>query len=256
MTEHAVRRMAQVRAVTGPEDEGAAANDPRVITLRLITPGVVDDYGSLWMAHCFDEDLGQRLPSLAWAHNWSEPIGGGFDYRTSDEGPDVMFEFDDFDAVPRAKQAYFQTRSQLRRRPTITDCSVGFFYVQKRTPTAAEEKEYPGITEVIEKAGLDEVSLVLRGAVPGAKVLAIRSAGGTVEEELVVALGRKVAAGEITEEEAKAALRLAADDAGEGDPSGTGDQALPDPEQTEQDRLELEADVAAALDAIDAQGLG
>jgi HK97 family phage prohead protease len=243
MTTHQRRRLAQVRAVTGPEDPGATADAPRLITLHLITPGVVDDYGSLWMADCFDENLGQRLPAMVWAHDWSEPIGHGVDYRTSGDGPDVIFEFDNFDDVPRARQGYSQTRSG-----TITDCSVGFFYLQHRDPTDAEKEQYPGITEVIEKAGLDEVSLVLRGAVPGAKVLSIRSVGGTVEEELVVALGRKVAAGELTEEEAKAALRLAADDAA---PPDATDQAVLDPEQAEQDRLELEADVQAALDAIE-----
>jgi hypothetical protein len=153
----------------------------------------------------------------------------------------VIFEFDDFDAVPRARQGYSQARSG-----TITDCSVGFFYLQRRDPTDQERDQYPGINEVIEKAGLDEVSLVLRGAVPGAKVLALRSAGGMVEEELVVALGRKVAAGEMTEDEAKAALRLAADD-----PSGTEGQALPDPKVAEEEAAELEADVQAALDAIE-----
>jgi HK97 family phage prohead protease len=239
MTTHATRRLARVRAVTGPED--GQPGDPHLITLHLIAPNVVDDYGSLWYADCFDEDLATRLPAMAWAHNWSEPIGHGIDYRTSDQGPEVIFEFDDFDAVPRARQGYSQARSG-----TITDCSVGFFYLQRRDPTDQEREQYPGINEVIEKAGLDEVSLVLRGAVPGAKVLALRSAGGMVEEELVVALGRKVAAGEMTEDEAKAALRLAADD-----PSGTEGQALPDPKVAEKEAAELEADVQAALDAIE-----
>lgn len=248
MTEH-VRRahLAQVRAVTGPEDEGANPDDPRRITLHLIAPNVVDDYGSLWNARAFDDDLATRLPVMAWAHDWSEPIGHGVDYRTSDNGPEVIFEFDDPDDVPRARQGYSQTRSG-----TITDCSVGFFYIERRDPTAAEEKKYPGVTEVIERAGLDEVSLVLRGAVPGAKVLAVRSAGGTVEEELVFAVARKVAAGEMTEEEGKAALRLAADDsAAEGSGSGAGTATPPDPEQTALEEAELEADVAAALAAVE-----
>lgn len=60
---------------------------------------------------------------------------------------------------------------------------------------------------MVEKADLAEVSLVLRGAVPGAKVLAVRSAkvlcarlddGRTVHMEDAVSLARRVVSGEIS----------------------------------------------------------
>jgi HK97 family phage prohead protease len=142
----------------------------RTVTLKVITPGVVDDYGSLWNADAFDASLAQRLPTLCWAHDWSDPIGHGLDFTRSADGPVIRFGFDDFKAVPRAAQAYAQAQSG-----TIQDCSVGFSHPMKRTPTDAELAAYPGVVEVIEQATLDEVSLVLRGAVPGAKVLAVRS---------------------------------------------------------------------------------
>lgn len=139
------------------------------VTLHAISPGVVDDYGSVWEPHCFDESLARRLPTLAWAHDWKEPLGPATSYRTSDNGPDVDFVFSNFEAVPMARRAYEQVKDG-----TIRDCSVGFSNTVRRDPTEAEIKRYPGVREVILKADLDEISLVMRGAVPGAKVLAVR----------------------------------------------------------------------------------
>jgi HK97 family phage prohead protease len=143
----------------------------RTVTLRAITPGVVDDYGSVWNADAFDASLARRLPVLAWSHDWSEPIGVGISYTKGSGGPTITCRFDDFDAVPRARQAYAQVKSG-----TIRDCSVGFSQVQRRDPTDAEVAKWPGVREVIERARMDELSLVLAGAVPGAEVLAVRSA--------------------------------------------------------------------------------
>lgn len=175
------------------------------VTLHCIKPGVVDDYGSLWNAHAFDESLEARLPTLCWSHDWSEPLGPAVDYETGDDGPSVRFLFSDFDAVPQARRAHAQVQDG-----TITDCSVGFWNVQRRDPTDDEKEQYPGVTEVIEKADLDEVSLVLRGAVPGAKVLAVR--GAKVAVDAAVDLARRVQEGEITQEQAKTALDLLAVD--------------------------------------------
>lgn len=190
----------EIRAV----DEGGKPG----VSLHVIRPGVVDDYGSLWNPHCFDESLATRMPTLCWSHQWSEPLGPATGYTTSDDGPTVDFTFSDFDAVPMARRAHAQVVDG-----TIRDCSVGFSSTQRRDPTDAERQQYPGVREVIEKATLDEVSLVLAGAVPGAKVLAVRSAEGgtlTVDEDAFVAVARKVAAGDMTVAEGKAALELAA----------------------------------------------
>jgi HK97 family phage prohead protease len=232
MTKPNRRRMGEVRAVT--EDD-----DTRSVTLQCIRPNVVDDYGSLWNPHAFDASLKERLPTLAWSHDWSDPLGRGVDYKTGNDGPSVIFEFDDFDDVPTARRAFSQVRSG-----TITDCSVGFSNVHTREPTEDELKRFPGAVEYIERADLDEVSLVLRGAVPGAKVLAVRAVGGSVEEELVFAVARKVAAGELTEDEGKAALRLAADT----DPGGeVPPTSPPDPTAV----AELEQAVNDAIGIVD-----
>lgn len=190
-------RMAEIRAA----DIGGQPG----VTLHAIRPGVVDDYGSLWMPDAFDASLAERMPTLCWSHMWDEPLGPPTGYRTSPDGPEVDFVFSDFDAVPIARRAHAQVSDG-----TIEDCSVGFSNVNRRNPTDAEVQEYPGVREVIIEATLDEISLVLRGAVPGAKVAAVRSArtGEMVPVDSVVAIAEKVAAGEISQAAADEALRL------------------------------------------------
>lgn len=219
-------------------------NGRPVVTLRAITPYVVDDYGSVWLPTTFDAAMARRVaadvhdtPALCWSHDWADPIGHGVDYRASAEGPDVDFELDDFAAVPRARQADAQVRSK-----TIRDCSVGFFDTVRRDPTPEEKVRWPGAIEIMESADLDEVSLVLRGAVPGAKVAGIR--GAPVDLDAVLELGRRQLAGEITKEEAQAAVELLSGDA----------YGIPGPEPKVDDvaaaaaELALDADLDAALD--------
>jgi len=197
------RRLARIRAANIDGQPG--------VTLHCIRPGVVDDYGSLWAADAFDASLALRMPTLCWSHDWAEPLGPPVEFRTSGDGPEVDFVFSDFDAVPMARRAHAQVMDG-----TIEDCSVGFSDARRRDPTDAEKAQYPGIREVIEEATLDEVSLVLRGAVPGAKVLAVRSGTGepvTVPEDDVVALARRVNAGELTLADARTAMALLADGA-------------------------------------------
>ena len=235
--EHRAIRGAQIRAVT---EDGQ-----HFIDLQIITPNVVDDYGSVWMEDCFDRSLDERMPTLAWAHDWSEPIGRGVSWsREPGEGPVVRFRLDDFDAVPTARRAFAQVQSG-----TIDDCSVGFSNTQRRDPTGDEVTKWPGVREVIESADDDEVSLVLRGAVPGAKVVAYRSGerAVTVPIDAVTELARRVNAGELTEEDALTALDLLGVDDDQADDEGADDGgaagALAD---AALDELEAAAD--AALD--------
>lgn len=186
----------QIRRALGGEVRAAAAEDGQhTVTLQAIRPGVVDDYGSLWQPDAFDRSLAERLPTLCWSHDWSDPIGHGLDYQTTDQGPVVRFAFDDFDAVPRARQAFAQTQSG-----TIRDCSVGFSKVTRREPTEDELQQYPGVREVILSARMDELSLVLAGAVPGAKVVGVRMANqdAPVSRESVAKLLAQLATGEFT----------------------------------------------------------
>ena len=211
------------------------------VTLKIITPYVVDDYGSVFMPDTFDESLQTRGPALVWAHEWEEPLGPYASHRADTDGaPIVDFAFSDFEAVPQARRAHAQVDDG-----TIRDCSVGFCNTVRRPPTEDEIKLWPGVREVITKADLDEVSLVLRGAVPGAKVLSMRS-GGRVDIDAVVELARRVAAGEMTDAEARAALELL------GEPT-TESPAPVDPlapTMSDEDVAALDAEIDQALESI------
>lgn len=177
----------EVRAVT---DEGT-------FEVLAVAYDVVDDYGTRFVPGVFNDSLEQRLPVIAWAHDWSEPIGRATGWRETDEGLFITGRLDLGGSVERAKQAHEQMRSG-----TLTDVSVGFWRLADRT---ADD----GVTEIT-RGDLDEVSVVLRGAVPGAKLLAVRSkrSGELVDMDAVVGIAKKVAAGELTQPEADEALRL------------------------------------------------
>lgn len=228
---------AEVRAVD-------TTTDGHYVTLQAIKPGVVDDFGSVWEADTFDKSLAERLPTLCWSHDWTDPLGRGLSFQTSNDGPQIRFEFDDFEAVPQARRAFAQIEST-----TIRDCSVGFSNAKRRDPTDEETEQFPGVKEIIFEADLDEVSLVLRGAVPGAKVLSLRAAGGSIDIEAVVEIARKKAAGELTSEEAQAAVELLTD----SEPKDLTVTAPPDTEKSEPDEPETQPDTEDALNVeIDA----
>lgn len=217
----------------------ARADGQPGVTLHAITTNCVDDYGSFWQPDAFDESLERRLPTLVWSHDWNEPLGPADGFRTSDDGPDIDFLFSDFDAVPIARRAHAQVLDG-----TIRDCSVGFWNAQRRDPTDEERKQWPGIKEVIEKAELDEVSLVIRGAVPGALVAGVRSAA-QVRQDAAEAFAAKVVAGEMTPEQAQVALDLLAtspDGEAAGEPTGAGDEG----EQPSAEDIEAAQDAALA----------
>lgn len=173
-----------------------AAAEDGTVEILAVAYGVTDDYGTQFVRGTFTESLEQHMPVIAWAHDWSEPVGRATGFREADEGLYLTARLDIGGSVPRADQAYEQARSG-----TLTDVSVGFMR------RADEERD--GVT-VITKADLDEVSFVLRGAVPGAKVMAVRSArtGEMIPVDSVVAIAEKVAAGEISQAAADEALRL------------------------------------------------
>lgn len=225
------------------ELRAATVGDRPGVTLHAIRPNVVDDYGSLWKADAFDKALSERMPTLCWSHDWNEPLGPAVGFRSSPDGPEIDFVFSDFDAVPQARRAHAQVLDG-----TIADCSVGFSNARRREPTTEERTRYPGALEVIEEADLDEVSLVLRGAVPGAKVVSAR--GAKVELDAVIELGRRVTSGELTEQEAQAALALlGGEDPAEGTPADGGGASNDDgAPAAELDEAEAAAD--AALEAV------
>ncbi len=150
--------------------------DIPTVTLQMLTYFDVDSYGSLWTPGVLTAGIRKRLPQLAWSHSWSEIIGRALPdtYVDNEIGPQLTFYFNNFDDVPTARRIYSQIKDG-----TLDECSIGFGWDYiARDPTEDEREQYPGVREVMIEAALDEVSIVLRGAVPNAKVIGVRSREG------------------------------------------------------------------------------
>lgn len=155
--EHRVANVGMVRAVEDGSQQGR-------FVARVMTYNVVDDYNTTFAPGVFNESMAKRMPTITWSHDWSDPLGRWISYEETDgKYLDLLGEFDNFDAVPRARQAYAQLQSG-----TIGQFSVGF------VPQAYEQDEE---TDVITftRARLDEAALVIVGAVPNTQLLAIRN---------------------------------------------------------------------------------
>lgn len=215
--------------------EVRAAGEDGTIEILAVAYNVTDDYGTQFRRGTFTASLERHLPVIAWAHSWDEPIGRATGFRETDDGLVLTARLDVGGAVPRADQAYEQMRSG-----TLTDVSVGFM-------RRASEQE--GDVVIITEADLDEVSVVLRGAVPGAKVLAVRSArsGEVVDLAAVEEIARRKVAGEIDEATADEMARLLS-----APPAGQ--DTTPDPSDLDEDLdedLDLDDDTDLPDEAAD-----
>lgn len=215
-----------------------ATGEDGTIEVLAVAFNVTDDYGTQFRRGTFTASLEQHLPVIAWAHSWDEPIGRAVAFREADEGLYLTARLDIGGAVPRADQAYEQMRSG-----TLTDVSVGFM-------RRASEQE--GDVVVITEADLDEVSVVLRGAVPGAKVLAVRSARAAgLSFDDAVEIAKRKAAGELSDAEADALIDLlSSDDGAETPPADEGDEGEEPPPVTEPEVDEAAAELIAEAEQI------
>lgn len=218
----------------------------------VVTFGPVDSYGTRWDPKVFDESLAEHMPILAWGHDWSEPIGRADDAAKTDTTQRVHFRLDAVPEVPRAMQAQYQLG-----KGTLTDVSVG---ILRRADQQNDDD-----TVTITKADLDEVSLVLRGAVPGAAVdqATIRSrrtyidlatgdrrAARLVPLADVLDMAKRVNAGEITIDDARTAVELLES---APEPSPEPPEPVDGGDQTDGQGLPtLDPDVAAAEAEADA----
>lgn len=143
----------------------AVDDHPGRFVARVVKYEVIDDYRTIFGAGCFTESLKRRLPRVVWSHDWSEPLGRYIDYDDTATHLDLVGEFDNFDDVPRARQAYAQLKSG-----TIDEFSIGFM-PEAGEEVMIDEHMYFRFT----RARLDEASLVLAGAVPGTELLAVRN---------------------------------------------------------------------------------
>ena len=145
------------RAVVPITIAGLDVAESHDFAARIMSYGPADEFGFRWADGCLDASLSERLPVLTWAHDWADPIGRAVGWER--DGADVVVSFA-LDDVARATQARTQMRSG-----TITDISVGL--------TAMELEIDEDSGEIVVTAGtVAECALTLRGAVPGAQVLA------------------------------------------------------------------------------------
>lgn len=193
---HRERRMVPTREVR-------VTDDGHTLEAVVLVYNVIDDYNTRFRPGCFADSLGERMPRITWGHDWRDPIGRWVDYRDTATELTLIGELDDFDAVPRARQAAAQLASG-----TIDQFSVGFERLADEAVDPAVVDGQRGVVDIT-KGNLDETALVLVGAVPGTKLLAVRS-GLVVSEDAVMEVARRVAAGEMTIAEGKAALDLVA----------------------------------------------
>lgn len=214
------------------------AADGHTVEAVVLAYNVIDDYNTRFRPGCFAESLEERLPRMVWAHRWDDPVGRWVDYRDTNTELTLIGELDDFDAVPRARQASAQLASG-----TIDQFSVGFMRLADELVDPEDVDGQRGVVDIT-KGQLDEASLVLVGAVPGTKLLAVRS-GLMVPENAVVDLAKKVQAGEMTKEEAKVALDLLAGD-DEGQEQEVQEEVDEAAQQAELEQLDV--DLAAALE--------
>jgi HK97 family phage prohead protease len=172
-----------------PESVKIADESKHQVVIDAPVYGVVDDYRTAWKPGVFSASIDNRKPSLLWSHDWKDPIGA---FHDAEERPDrlrIVYQLDDFDAVPRARQAFAQAKSG-----TIRDASFGFDH-QTRDESPFEGDEH---AVWINRAALDEHSMVLKGAVPGAGVVGVRQ----VPVADVLRLAAALEAGEMSLDEA------------------------------------------------------
>ena len=161
---------------SGPTQDGI----PKQFWARVLNYGVLDDYGTKFKPGTFTKSLQRRLPRLMYGHaGWENPsalLGRGVDYRDSSDGLDILFEFDDFNFVPMARQIAHQMTNDPNN-PTLDQFSVGF---KRLKDERASQAQGGGVW--ITEARLGETSVVVEGAVPGTKTLQFRDANGAVLE--------------------------------------------------------------------------
>jgi len=214
-----------------------------------VTYNTVDSYGTTWVPGVFDEALAERMPTILYGHDWynlEHVLGSGIDYRQTpdDVGPpgvDVLMEF--AEDVPAADLAVrLLAPNATSKGPVLRDVSVGFDRYEWVTREGlTPEQLQAGATEAMVRAGMDELSLVVRGAVPGAQV---RGRRGALDLEAVVEIAKRRAAGELSDAEAQAALDLLA---GAEPPAGDPPAGDPPADEPHVDEL-LDAELDAALD--------
>jgi HK97 family phage prohead protease len=192
--------MTERRALWAPEIR--MDDETRRFEAVVLRYNVIDTYNTRFRPGVFADSLAERLPRIVWAHDWSEPLGRYVDYVDSDSELRLVGEFDSFDDVPTARRAWAQLKSG-----TIDQFSVGFTRLADEAVSPDQVDGARGVVDIT-RGELEEASLVLVGAVPGTRLVSVRSPEGTVDIDVVVELAKRKAAGLISDAEADAAIAM------------------------------------------------
>lgn len=148
------------------------ADDGRTFSFVAVRYNVIDSYGTMFAPGCFADSLRNRVIKVTWGHSPShtpEPIGHVVSYDDGPEQLTMVARLSEPDSVPRAKQAMAQLRDG-----DIDEMSVGGPIGEN------DEMDMLDGNVVFKRVELEHVAVVLSGAVPGARMLAIRSAPSLV----------------------------------------------------------------------------
>ena len=192
---------------------------------------VMDDYRTKFAPKVFHDSLEQRLPRIVWGHDWTDPIGRWVDKDDNRTRLKLRGELDldmietlsadgetvtgTRPAVPRAHQAYSQLRTG-----TIDQFSVGFWpedgkLVEERADDGEDDYYF-----LFTRARLDEVSLVLVGAVPNTQLVGVRSyhilsrGPALISKDKAAAVLLKLTTGEMDLADALTAIKEEPEDVG------------------------------------------
>jgi len=207
------------RRAVGHVEVRGLDEEKRQFTARVVNYNVVDSYGSVWAPGVFTRSLERKMPKVTWGHDWLDPIGVVTSFDERADGLDLTVQLDDFDAVPRARQAFAQLKSG-----SMDEFSFGF----KREAWSEKREDLApfgdGARELMTEARMDEMSPVLVGAVPGTHTIDVRSASASALDLLT-----EVREGRMTVEDGVRALtQIAPDPAAADSPTGAMVALVPD----------------------------
>jgi HK97 family phage prohead protease len=238
MTKTLERRSVEHRVVKCRVLETRAAGDgvPAQAWIRVNDYTQTDTYGTRFAPGGCKAymDAHPNRPTFLYGHGMQGGIhsvlGHAVDWREDNTGLDVLMEFDDFDAVPAARQAYAQLQSG-----TFDSFSVGFIReMDQRDPTDS--------FTIITQYQLPEVSIVVEASNAGTGLITLSGTRGS-QADVVAGVLLRMATGELSLTDALAETRDAL-----AHPAGdTGSQVLPS------DIVDLASNVDAAVDAIRAE---
>jgi hypothetical protein len=243
--EHRAFQMTEFRVTNETKRQGE---------IFVCTYDIVDDFGTLWRPGVFDEGWKRKLPKGVWGHDWLDIIGRAVAAESKGNQAWHAVQFSEFDAVPRAYQAWTQMRDG-----DVDELS--FAFDRERWENVDTENPPEGVPagarEIMSQAFEIEWSPVLVGAVPETKPLAgsFRSAGKlytAVDIDVARDLALRLHAGSLDITDALVELRAAATEAPPATaPSGAvePDPPAPDGPAADPPTRDAEADARALADA-------